>query len=821
MPVAHGSKWQGQDEMQFFNDTARRRARRVLATGMGMGTALMPLALASVPAQAQEARVSFDIAPQPLARALVQFSNVTGAQLFMDPATVRGKDSPGVRGALTRSQALSALLAGSGLAYELRGNAVTIVAPGRAVTPAADGSGAVVLDTVTLSAGGATEGSGSYAASEASGATGLPLSVRQTPQSVSVVSQQRIKDQGFASTREVLNYTTGVNAITYETDRDQTYARGYWVANYMIDGVALPTYQGWYAGIGVNSSAATYDRVEVLRGAAGLMTGAGEPGAAVSITRKRADATTQKGSMEMRFGSWSEVGGTLDLGTPLNSDASVRARFILDVDSHDSFVDRYHLDRQTYYAAIDADLTDSTRLRFSLEHMNYDPTGSTWGQLPAIFSNGERVELGRSFSHAPDWAYWSSKQTSVAATLEHDFDNGWKATATLGATLRQYNAELLFLYGEIDQATGEGLEVSGWAGEERTRLVSFDAKATGPVELFGRNHVLNFGVRGDKDWINRSWPGYSGELASVGSIYDFDGSYPRPDWNQVKLPGYDSNVTKYSAYASGRFSISDPLTLILGGRYTDWRSEFQDDDRKFDEFVPFAGLVYDLNEQWSLYGSYTEVFDPQSYRDSQGKYLDPVIGESYEIGAKAELFGGGMNATIAIFDTKQDNVAVEDGDVVVPGTTETAYVGADGIRSRGVEVELAGEIRPGWNVFLGATALRMKAADGSEHAPDQPRRSVKLFTSYELPGRWQQWTLGGGLRWQSEIWATVTTGGTDYRVEQESFAVVDVMARYDISDKWSAQLNVSNLFDRSYNTRPGDVSYGEPRNATLTLVSRF
>ncbi|WP_323718089.1 TonB-dependent siderophore receptor [Paracoccus aminovorans] len=807
--------------MQICNKTARRRARRILA--LSMGSALVPLALAGMPAQAQEARTSFDIAPQPLARALVQFSAATGTQLFFDPATVRGKSSPGVRGALTRGQALSALLAGSGLSYQLSGNTVTIAAPARAAAPAAGATGEVVLDTVTLATGaaGATEGSGSYAAPEAATATGLPLTVRETPQSVSVISDQRIKDQGFASTREALNYTTGVSSVSYETDRDSTYARGYWIGNYMIDGVALPTYQGWYSGIGVNSSAATYDRVEVLRGATGLMTGSGEPGAAVSITRKRANARTQEGSMELRFGSWDKIGGTLDLGTPLNADASVRARFIMDADSHDSFIDRYHLNRQTYYAAIDADLTEKTRLRFSLEHQNYDPTGTTWGQLPAIFSNGEKIELGRSFSHAPDWAYWSSKQTSAVAKLEHDFDNGWQAEATLGATWRQYNAELLYLYGDIDQATGEGLDVSAWGGEERTRLLSFDAKATGPVELFGRSHVVNVGVRADQDWIDRSWPGVSGDLAPVGSIFDFDGSYPRPDFNPVDMPGYERNVTKYSAYASGRFSVTDPLTLIVGGRYTDWRSEFQGDDRKFGEFVPFAGLVYDLNDQWSVYGSYTEVFDPQSYRDREGKYLDPVMGESYEIGAKAELFGGGMNATVALFDTKQDNVAVQDGDILVPGTSEFAYRGADGIRSRGIEVELAGEIREGWNLFLGATALRMKAADGSDHAPEQPRRSVKLFTSYDLPGRWEQWTVGGGLRWQSGTWATVSTGGTDYRVEQGSYAVFDAMARYDISDKWSAQLNVNNLFDRRYYNNPGDISWGEPRNATLTLVSRF
>ena len=223
---------------------------------------------------------------------------------------------------------------------------------------------------------------------------------------------------------------------------------------------------------------------------------------------------------------------------------SVRARFILDADSQDSFVDRYHLNRQTYYAAIDADLTASTKLSFSLEHVKYDPRGTMWGELPAIFTNGEPTDFSRSFSNAPDWAYWSSNQTSAVAKIEHDFDNGWQAEATFGATYRKYNAELLYMWGDLDQETGLGLNGSAWGGEERTRLLSFDAKATGPVELFGRSHTLNFGIRADRDWIKRNWPGYSGTLPPLGSIYDWDGSYPRPDWNPLTSPDWDSNTTK-------------------------------------------------------------------------------------------------------------------------------------------------------------------------------------------------------------------------------------------------------------------------------------
>ena len=561
----------------------------------------------------------------------------------------------------------------------------------------------------------------------------------------------------------------------------------------------------------------------MLRGPAGLLSGSGEPGAAVSMTRKRANATKPEGSLELRYGSWSNIGGTVDLGTPLSADGNLRGRFIMDVASSDSHVDRYHVDRQTYYGAIDADLTPSTRLSFSLEHRRHEPTASMWGELPALDSAGNLIDYPRSFSHAPDWAYWASRQTSVVGKLAHDFDNGWQAEATLGATWRRYDAELLYMWDNPDPVTGEGLGYSAWGGTERTKLLSFDAKATGPVELWGRTHQLNLGVSTDRDWIKRDWPGYSGELAPIGNFFEWDGSYPRPDWNPKSNPDWDSNRRKTSAYASGQFSISDPLTVILGARHTDWRAELADDDRKFTEVTPFAGLVYDLNDEWSLYASYTDIFNPQNYRDRNGNYLDPVIGKSYEIGAKAELFDGGLNAQVAIFDMEQDNVAVRDGTLLVPGgDNEYAYRGQKGITSKGIEVELSGEVRPGWNLFVGASALRLRDADGERIDTANPTQTIKIATTYNLPGQWEQWTVGGGLRWQNQTWTDVGIGNNTYRVRQGSYAVVDVMARYDINDQWSAQLNVNNLFDKSYyNTPYEQITYGQPRNAMLTLVSRF
>lgn len=794
--------------------TGQKSWRRALA--LSMGTAMGPVLLAAPPLWAQEARIGYDIPAQPLAQALMRFSQASGMQVFFDPAALRGKTSPGAQGALTRGQALAALMAGSGLGYSIEGNAARIQAPQPAAAAGAEGG--VTLDQVTLTAaGGTTEGSGSYVAPEASGATGLPLTIRETPQSVSVVTNQRIQDQALQTTQEVLSYTTGVRSTPYETDRDDTYSRGMWIYSYVIDGVSLDSGAGFAAGASVLSSTAPYDRVEVVRGATGLLTGTGEPSAAVHIERKQATATETTGQVELRYGSWNQVGAVVDVGGKLDGDGRLRARFVADVGSSDSFRDRYHVRKQTYYGTLAWDATEQTTLTFSLEHRDYDPSASEWGGWPSVYSDGSKTHFPRSFSNSVDWTYWKSRRTMATARVDHDFGNGWTGKATLSGVKAMYDAELLaFFYGMLNP-DGTGLEPRAWKGRSEDRQLALDASVSGPVQLFGRDHDLNFGVQGRRNWQRSTSYGFDGEAPIFDNINDFDGHLPRPDFYQTSQTDWGVTTTQYSAYGSGRFQITDPLTLVLGGRYTDWKA----DSRHFETFTPFIGLVYDLNDTWSLYASHTAIFNPQDARDRYGRYLDPVEGKSSEIGAKAEI-GDNILISMAYFRTYRDNVAMEDGNNVVPGTPDQAYVGAKGITAKGLELELSGEIAPGWQLFVGASTLKTTNPDGSRTATEQPSRMLKAFTTYKLPGQWDRWTVGGGVRVQNRTWADAEIATGSIPVYQGGYAVWDAMLRYDISEDWAAQLNVSNVLDKTYyHTGGSGAYYGAPRNALLTITARF
>ncbi|CAM3134778.1 outer-membrane receptor for ferric coprogen and ferric-rhodotorulic acid [Paracoccus aminovorans] len=776
-----------------------------------------PATLAQAQDRRQEQVYRFDIPARPVAEAANRIGAVTGLSVVIRENRRTAVQANPVHGIMSAQQALTRLLAGTGLSHRIDGTGTVVIEPAAAPAAAAE-SGAVVLETVTLatSAPGTTEGTHSYTTDVATGATGLPLTLKETPQSVSVVTSQRMADQGLQTTQQVLAYTTGVNSSTYETDRDNTWARGQWVSSYIIDGVLVDAGWGFFAGTGVQSSTAAYDHVEVIRGASGLLTGTGDPAAAVRITRKQADARELTGSVETRYGTWNRFGATLDVQSPLNAQGSLRGRLVADLYSGDWFRDRYHVDKQTVYGTLAWDVTPDTMLTFSLEHRNHDPSGSEWAGWPSMFSDGSLTHFPRGFSSAPWWTSWSGKQDLATARIDHDFGNGWTADATLSLMRKTYTAEHMRFYGQPDPVTGEGLQPFAQKDKVDGRQIALDAQVGGPLRAFGREHALNFGFHGGREWSRQTIYTPAAQPV-IGSVFDWIGDMARPDWVLDSRGGWDLGATQYAVYGSARVSLADPLTAILGLRYTDWKS----DDRHFTEPTPYVGLVYAVTPDLSVYASYTSIFNPQQLKDRNGDYLDPVQGKNKEIGVKGAWMDDRLNASLSWYHTYQDNVAEIDEGHFLPGG-EQAYIGRDGVSAKGVEFEISGEIRPGLNLFFGAATMKQRNPDGSQAMTSLPTRSAKVFATWNLPGRWEKWTVGGGARWQNRTWTDVYVGGNPIRLDRAGYTVADAMVRYDIDERWSAQLNLNNVFDKTYFTGAANIAtYGEPRNAMLTLVSRF
>jgi outer membrane receptor for ferric coprogen and ferric-rhodotorulic acid len=283
-------------------------------------------------------------------------------------------------------------------------------------------------------------------------------------------------------------------------------------------------------------------------------------------------------------------------------------------------------------------------------------------------------------------------------------------------------------------------------------------------------------------------------------------------------------LPNYSEYSFQQNSADLQVTggWELGGRQSSWKLRTLSENRSHDVFIPYAGVVLDLSEGFSAYASYTDIFQPQNYRDRAGSYLDPVAGKSLEIGIKGEHLDGRLNSSLSVFRIQQDNVAQLDQGQVVPGTTDFAYYGAKGVTSKGFEAQVSGELATGWNLSAGIAHTIARDAEGLSVNAWAPRTQAQLFTSYRLPGEWSRLTVGGGLQWQSRTRASLFVGDKELNYAQKSFGTASLMARYAFSPQLSLQLNLNNLFNKKYYVNiDGQGQFGTPRQAMAVMNYRF
>jgi outer membrane receptor for ferric coprogen and ferric-rhodotorulic acid len=712
------------------------------------------------------------------------------------------------------------------------GSSSGVMAQGTAKTD--DGSfssGEMILPSMTISGIGisdatTTEESGLYTTGQTTAATRLPLTLRETPQSVSVVTRQRMDDQKLDSVQGVLENTTGISSYQSDSQRTSFYSRGFLIDNIQYDGI--PAVIGDVInGSGISDlETAFYDRVEVVRGANGLLTGTGNPSAAINLVRKR-PTPELSASTSISAGSWDSFREMGDISVPLTTDGRVRARVVgVNNDGH-SYIDGYQTQKQAFYGIIEADVTEDTTLGIGYDYQSSSPKRPTWGGVPLWFSNGSEAEWSRSKSVAADWNRWDSTRQSAFTELERRFDNGWKVHGVVNQYRTKYDTQLMGSSGTPDQDTGLGTFPNGaypvaLAGEGKSRQTTFDVMASGPFDLMGRQHDLVVGgmssrYTSNKDDVSPFFPGFTS-----GNIYDWNSRFPKPDFDAMTSIPTNTEVKQRGFYSTARFSLADPLKLIIGGRF----SRYEVDEtvggtpfsyKKSNEFTPYAGLIYDIDSTYSVYISYTGIFNPQtSFRDSNGNVLTPTEGKTKEIGLKAEYLEGRLNASVALFDTELDNAAQMDGSLLTPSGAQ-AYKGVDGTKSRGIEFDMQGEVATHWNIYAGVAAFTAKDGDDARLNAQVPRTTAQMFTTYTLPGMFEKLTLGGGVRWQSRV----LSSSTSTRVaEQDPYALTSLMARYELARNIDVAINVNNVFDKKYATQKGDfdtVSYGAPRNALVTL----
>ncbi|WP_089846218.1 TonB-dependent siderophore receptor [Halomonas saccharevitans] len=694
---------------------------------------------------------------------------------------------------------------------------------------AQEAASAEELETVTVEAEAlslVTEGADDYRVAQTSTATRLDLTPRETPQSVSTVTQAQIDDFNLDTINDVLESTPGVTVERVETDRTYYSSRGFEISNLQVDGLRLPMP---YNNVHGDIDTAVYDRVEVVRGATGLMSGSGNPAATVNFVRKRPTATPHA-SVTGSLGSDDHRRLALDVSGPLDDEGRVRGRLVAAGQDSDSYLDRLHRERGVLFGVLEADLTDSTQLALGHTWQQNDTDGNMWGALPLYDSAGNSTDYDRSTSSAPDWSYWNTETQRSFVELTQRLSNDWSLKGTVTHLDMISDGEMLYIGNVPDASTGnipatylnaDGDPVNSMLVSQYDRHLEqwvADIHAKGDVNLFGRNHQLVLGT----DWSqsrNQQVSLYGDAPDEIPDLDGWDGGYPQsgswysdPDWTG------DATIKERSVYGAGNLDLADRWTLVTGARVS-WLDTVGEQygssqDTTLDyELTPYAGLIYDVTDRASLYASYTEIFNPQTEMDRSGQYLDPIEGASYEMGLKADVFDGGADAALAVFRTEQNNVA----QVIDNIGGRDVYAGADGITSEGVEVTLAGELAPGWQASAGYTYLDIEDADGEATNTYIPRHLVRATTSYR-PASLAALKVGARLRWQDDI--ERERDNADGKTRQDAYALVDLMASYDFSDSLTGSLNVNNVTDEKYLTslKWDQGFYGAPRHVMANLT---
>lgn len=684
---------------------------------------------------------------------------------------------------------------------------------------AADSPLALPSDTITSAVVETQEGiAEGYQGKPTTGTTRLNLTNQQTPQGVTAVTRERMDDFRQDSVRDVLDFTPGINVQKVETDRTYFTSRGFDITNFQYDGSGMPFFWGVLVG---DIDTAPYEQVDILHGANGVMTGLGNPSATVNFVRKRPTYTPQA-EVTLSAGSWDRRRVDIDVSGPLTESGNVRGRLIYANENKNSYLDRYSREKNVFAGLLAFDLSERDTLTVGFEQQKSDANGASWGALPLTDGSGNAIHYHSVHSNiAQPWVYWDVDTQRAFAEWEHRFDNDWVSKLTVTGVDHREDTQMFYMYAGVNSAGADTFYGLASKYKDKTRDLIGDLSFTGPFQLFGREHQLTLGANAGRSRTQERSLYDSNLYYTEVSLADaLNGALPLSNFD-VASPAQTSDYTnrQKSLYTAARFSLRDDLHLLAGARLLSADSDgssynVEQNARNHGRTTPYLGLVYDLDPQYALYASYTEIFAPQSYRDPSGKQLDPLEGKSYEVGIKRQSLDKKSSITAAVFHTKQDNVSTYAGyDASLGGSL---YNGLS-FEGQGLELEVAGEILPGLQLSGGYTYLWITDEDDNRARRFIPRHQLTSNLTYRLPMA-PKVKVGGSLRWQSEV----QYDGVD-NTRQDAYALVGLMAGYEIDRHWSTQLNLDNLTNEKYLQSPryGQSNFGEPRSVTASVSWRY
>lgn len=687
------------------------------------------------------------------------------------------------------------------------------------------------LPTITVTAESeqselSSEQSKAYIIQNSSTASKLNIPLKETPQTVNVLTRQQLDDFALDNTRDVLRNTPGIIVSNQETERTSYLARGFEISNVLVDGVGIPL-EG-YNYNNDNPDSFLFDRIEVVKGANALNNGIGDPGATINMIRKRPTSDLQT-AFNASYGSWNTQRYEADISSPLTQDGKVRGRVFGYQQTGDSYLDRYELEKNGIGAVVEADITDTTLLTAGYTETNHKPNGVNWGSNPLINTEGEQLSYSRNYNYSPSWAHWDSNIKSYFAELEQKLGGDWTTKLTYDEKRTQRDSKLLFLSGKpgANGTSGIFLYPGMYIDDNKEQQASLSFSGTYP--LWGQRHEASLGYVWAKNRLDEL--GYAGSFVNPLTTDLASFTPEEPSWDMSKTSGeMHIRQKNQSLYAATRLHLNDDLKLLLGANYVQAESSGSSygTDTIYDEdkVLPYAGLTYNFSPEYTGYLSYTSIFRPQTTKADDGSINKPIEGESYEVGVKGSWLDDKLTATMAVFRTEQSNYPLRDSDGI-PTLRKTQV---SDLRSQGYEFGLAGQLSDHLNLSFGYTQFSLKdLINGGDARTFNPTQSFNLLTTYQVP-QLPKLKLGLGVQWQDQTYLDVpeaTANGVITQkagiIEQDAYALVNLMASYELNEHMTLQANGNNLTNEKYlfNFPNQQGFYGAPANYSVAVKFKY
>ena len=714
----------------------------------------------------------------------------------------------------------------------------------------ADPSAPVVqLGTVVVTGIKRMNQTDSFTASSMRTTTGLALSPRETPQSVSVITQTQMKAQGVHTIEDALNRTTGVN-VTRHGARAVYQSRGFYLEQLQEDGIGTTI---GAPGISGNPfmdpkqqlDPALYERIEVVRGSAGLTQGPGEPGGALNAVRKKPTRQTQR-SLDVQVDRWGTVRGVGDVSGTLSQEKAIRGRVVAVAERDRSFKDDVDGHNGLLYGVLDQTFGDGTRVTLGGLLQNQKDTPDPYG-LP-LSATGSDLRLPRDTFLGMRWNEGRYRKQNAFVELDHYLDDNWNLNVKVDYRRTFSVQEYASLAGSGSLGGGitadgmlplDGIQRYDHAGNQLT----FQANISGAFQALGRQHEAFATYSYTRERLDIRDRSEDTDDRSF-NVYTFTGyEVPLPNWSVYDFQSFvHNNFTTHGLAAGVRLNPAEDWHVLVGTRYSHWHRDYaylyntrngQADTRTptlvdvtKGRFVPYMGITYDLNANNSFYLNYSSVFKYNANVGADGKPLPATVGSNYEVGWKSVWHDGRLNTAVALFRVDQDNTAVNSRQRLNDGSRRFYWVPLT-MRSQGLDAEISGDITPSLKLFAGYTYNKREYTGsagnivrGEDFNKQTPRHMLRVYGNYRLPGAAHAWTLGAGVRTQSST-------GSGWDVRAKGATIWDANVQYDFSPDLSVNLIVRNLTDRYYYENNGIRShgygnfYGEPRTVILSTSWKF